>query len=333
MTLTSTGAAATATVTAPGPTYPIVPSAGVGTGLGNYSLHYASGTLTVNPRPASVTANDKSKYYGDANPPLTATVTGTVNGDTLNYTLATTATQFSGLGGYPITVTLGSNPNYSVTPTNGSLTVNPATLTVTADTQTMVLHGTVPAPLTFQITGFKNGETTSVLTTQPTCTTTATSGSIVGSYPITCSGAAAANYSSTYFPGTLSILYSTGTCVGELGHTVLQPINMSGVMSVFKLGSTVPTKFRVCDANGVSIGTPGVVTGYGLVGSANTPGISVDEDVYSTTPDTAFRWAGDQWIFNQSTKNNSTLNKTGVTYSFGIKLNDGSWIYFQYGLK
>ena len=47
-----------------------------------------------------------------------------MNGDTLNYTLATTAVKFSGVGPYPITVTLGSNPNYTVTPSNGILTVN-----------------------------------------------------------------------------------------------------------------------------------------------------------------------------------------------------------------
>jgi len=101
------------------------------------------------------------------------------------------------------------------------------------------------------------------------------------------------------------------------------------------MGSTVPTKFAVCDANGASIGTPGVVTGYGLVAAASSPNIAVDEDVYSTTPDTAFRWdpTGQQWIFNQSTKNNGTLNKTGVTYFFAINLNDGSSIFFQYGLK
>jgi hypothetical protein len=33
-------------------------------------------------------------------------VTGAVNGDTINYTLATTATQFSNVGDYPIAVTL-----------------------------------------------------------------------------------------------------------------------------------------------------------------------------------------------------------------------------------
>jgi hypothetical protein len=57
----------------------------------------------------------------DENPALTAVVTGTVNGDTINYTLATTASQFSNVGQYPIDVTLGANPNYVVS-TNGILT-------------------------------------------------------------------------------------------------------------------------------------------------------------------------------------------------------------------
>ncbi len=68
-------------------------------------------------------ANNKSKTYGDDNPALTATVTGTVNGDALNYTLATTAGKFSNVGNYPITVTLGSNPNYNVSKTDGTLTI------------------------------------------------------------------------------------------------------------------------------------------------------------------------------------------------------------------
>jgi hypothetical protein len=46
------------------------------------------------------------KSIRDENPALTAVVTGAVNGDTINYTLATT-TQFSNVGQYPIAVTLG----------------------------------------------------------------------------------------------------------------------------------------------------------------------------------------------------------------------------------
>jgi hypothetical protein len=57
----------------------------------------------------------------------TAVVTA-VNYDTINYTLATTATQFSNVGDYPIAVTLGANPNYSVVSTNGILSVTPKVL-------------------------------------------------------------------------------------------------------------------------------------------------------------------------------------------------------------
>src|SRR5437667_340950 len=110
--------------------YPISVTLG---SIPNYSITPSNGTLTVNQRPATVKADDKSKNYGDSNPALTATVTGTVNGDTLNYTLATTATQFSSVGPYPISVTLGSNPNYSITPSNGTLTVNQRPATVKAD--------------------------------------------------------------------------------------------------------------------------------------------------------------------------------------------------------
>jgi hypothetical protein len=42
--------------------------------------------------------------------------------------LATTATQFSNVGDYPIAVTLGANPNYSVVSTNGILSVTPKVL-------------------------------------------------------------------------------------------------------------------------------------------------------------------------------------------------------------
>jgi hypothetical protein len=49
-------------------------------------------------------------------------VTGVNGGDTINYTLATTASQFSNVGQYPIDVTLGANPNYTVVSTNGILT-------------------------------------------------------------------------------------------------------------------------------------------------------------------------------------------------------------------
>jgi hypothetical protein len=158
----------------------------------------------------------------------------------------------------------------------------------------------------------------------------------VGQHSFTVNATDAAGNPATPLTYNYSIQYaSNGICGGNIGHQILQPINAMGTLSVFKMGSTIPVKFRVCDANGVSIGTSGVVAAYGLLSAASTPDISVDEDAYSTTPDTAFRWdpSDQQWIFNQSTKNNPSLNHTNTTYFFGIKLNDGSWIYFQYALK
>src|SRR5204863_3645964 len=110
--------------------YPITVTLGTNP---NYSVTPTNGSLSIGQKAATVTAVNKSKTYGDDNPALTATVTGTVNGDTLNYSLATTALKFSIVGNYPITVTLGSNPNYSVTKADDTLTIGQKGATVSAD--------------------------------------------------------------------------------------------------------------------------------------------------------------------------------------------------------
>ena len=128
-----------------------------------------------------------------------------------------------------------------------------------------------------------------------------------------------------------SVSYATATmCLGNAGHQILQPIDADG-SSVFKKGSTVPAKFRVCDANGRSVGTPGVVTSFRLIQTINGTVTNVDEAVISTTPDVAFRWSStdQQWIFNMNTKSLSAP----TTYRYEIKLNDGSSILYQFGLK
>jgi hypothetical protein len=139
------------------------------------------------------------------------------------------------------------------------------------------------------------------------------------------------NYNITYVPGQLKILYASGgICDGDAGHQILQPINADG-SSVWNQGRTIPAKFRVCDANGVSIGSAGVVTSFSLVQVISGTTTAVDETVSATTPDTVFRWdpTAQQWIFNISTGALSA----GQTYVYSIQLNDGSSIGFQYGLR
>src|SRR3989442_13644157 len=91
----------------------------------NFYRSKTDNTLSVGAKDAAVSANHKTKIYGEANPALDATVSGTVLGDALTYSLATTATPSSGVGDYPISVTLGANPNYSVSKTDNTLSVGP----------------------------------------------------------------------------------------------------------------------------------------------------------------------------------------------------------------
>ena len=130
---------------------------------------------------------------------------------------------------------------------------------------------------------------------------------------------------------TYNVQYAaSGACLNSTGHSILQPINPEG-NSVFKQKSTVPAKFRVCDAKGQSIGTPDVVSSFRLVQKSSGTLTDVDEAVNSTTPDTAFRWdpIEQQWIFNMATK--SLLANS--SYYYRVTLNDSTTIDFFFGLK
>ena len=242
-----------------------------------------------------------------------------------------------GVGTCTVTAAQAGNPSYHpASNVQRSFTVNPTPLTITANDQTMVLHGPLPT-FTASYAGFANGDTAGVVTGL-SCTARdpngnpVSSSTPVGSYPITCSGASAANYAPTYTAGTLAVIYApAGTsCLGEPGHAILQPVNADG-SSVFKAGSTVPLRFRVCDADGVSIGTPGVVHAFALVKASADPNAAVNEPPTSSMPDTAFRWdaTSQQWRFNLSTRGLTS----GTKYAYVITLNDGTTIAFSFALR
>ncbi|WP_337966084.1 MBG domain-containing protein [uncultured Flavobacterium sp.] len=200
----------TATATSPVGTYPITASGAVSA---NYTFAYVAGSLTVTPVTLTITADAKTKVYGGANPTLTVTYSGFVNGDTAASlttapTITTTATAISPVGTYPITASGAVSANYTFTYVAGSLTVNGATLTITADDKNKV-YGDANPTLTVSYSGFANGDTAASLLTQPTISTTATTASSVGTYPITANGAAATNYIINYIDGTLTVSATT----------------------------------------------------------------------------------------------------------------------------
>jgi hypothetical protein len=201
-----------AVATSPAGSYVLTPS---GAASANYNIVYVNGTYTITKAALTIKANDASMTYGGAVPGLTATYTGFVNGDgagnlTTPPAITTTATSTSPAGAYPITAAGAASNNYDITYQAGTMTVNKATLTVTANDQAMPLGGPLPA-LTIGYTGFVNGEGVANLTTAPTATTTAIASSPVGSYPITPAGGVAANYTFNYVNGNLSVGKATLT--------------------------------------------------------------------------------------------------------------------------
>ena len=95
----------------------------------NYVVKTETATFTVTPKAVTVTADNKAKTAGQADPALTAAVDGLVRNDSLNFTLGRDAGE--DVGSYAIRVTLGENPNYIVTGTDAVLTITAAPVPVT----------------------------------------------------------------------------------------------------------------------------------------------------------------------------------------------------------
>jgi len=179
----------------------------------NYTISYVSGTIVVGPASLSITASSDDMTYGDTPPVIEPIVSGLQNGEQVSVLgaglLCTTgATSSSPVGPYASACGGAVDNNYTITYTPGTVTIDPATLMITASSGT-VNYGSSPPSITASYSGFVNGDTAASLTTPPTCTTTATSSSPVGSYPSSCSGAADANYTISYLGGTVQVATAT----------------------------------------------------------------------------------------------------------------------------
>ncbi|WP_367296083.1 MBG domain-containing protein [Levilactobacillus yonginensis] len=124
----------------------------------NYAITFGTSTLTVKPRPVSVTAKNIDKTYGDADPDLELTdtstdaSTGLVTDDDLGVKL--TRESGESVGSYDITMDSSSklNPNYAVTFTPGTFTIKQADGNV-AVTGTSVTYGDSLPSLSVSVNG------------------------------------------------------------------------------------------------------------------------------------------------------------------------------------
>ncbi len=197
-------------------TYPTIPGNFLATDNG--VLYSIAPTLTI-------TADNQARTYGDSNPALTFSSSGYIDGDTagtaLTGGLTTTATSTSNVGAYPITQgTLADLLGYTISFTNGTLTVNTRAITLTADAGQMKVYGNSDPALTQTITAGTLVGGDSLTGSQARA-----AGENVGTYAINqgtlavSDGNGGANYTITYVGDNFTITPRGITITADAGQT------------------------------------------------------------------------------------------------------------------
>ncbi|EPH9906142.1 TPA: MBG domain-containing protein [Pseudomonas aeruginosa] len=223
---------------------------------GNYVLSFVKGNLAITPATLTVEAQDQSKVYGNADPALTHVVHGLKNGDSAadvlnDGSLARVAGE--DVGQYRIHQgSIGLNnlqgSNYVLQFVDGSLTITPASLSVTANDQSRV-YGDLDPALTFSINGLKGGDSVAdvlnggQLSRQP--------GEDVGTYEIGqgelgLGGSKGQNYILSYEAGTFTVTPATLTVRADDRSKVYGEIDptLSYQVSGLKRGDTSPSVLK-----------------------------------------------------------------------------------------
>jgi len=218
---------------------------GDGNSGGNYTVTTQTATGTITPAALTISAVTDSKTYDgttiSSQTPayqVTGLAANTLfSGDSFT-TLAQTfeSKNVLGTGGSTLEVSYvisdgNSGDNYTVTTQTATGMIAAAPLTVTANNASMVYGSSLPN-VTFTITGFIGGDTTSVVSGAPVITPAATSASNVGVYPITITAGtlSAANYD---FPAA--------DLVGS--HLMITPasLTITALPQTMDAGQAVPT--------------------------------------------------------------------------------------------
>ncbi|MFM7694529.1 MAG: MBG domain-containing protein, partial [Actinomycetota bacterium] len=186
-----------------------------GAAADDYSFTYPTGAVTVSKKTVTVTARDYTVSYGDAKPTILADYVGFING--------ADATVISGqtcLTAYTATTVVaasaanrrtycsgGTATNYAPAYVDGLVTVNQRPIVITASSHTLAYGAAVPT-VTPSYT-LVNSETSTALSTQPTCSTTYTVttpvAAVLADRTTSCVGAVAANYSFAYADGAVTV--------------------------------------------------------------------------------------------------------------------------------
>ena len=246
------------------------------TGTGDYTGSVI-GTLIIDAATLNLTTAATSFTYNGASQSLSYNVTGAVAGDT-GYSVSGT-TSSKNAGTYTATLTKSSTNYVLGTTTTINWSIGKAVLTITTSNSSMTYGSTVPTS-SFgysSLSGLLGTDTANVITNgnsisvgSATHSTTATSTSVVGTYPITTnvSGLLADNYSFASVNGTLTISKAVLTITTNVASMTY--------------GSSLPT-FSYTPTGFVNSQTASVISGT-VTYSTTATSTSPTTTTYAVTP-------------------------------------------------
>ncbi len=255
-----------------------------GADAGNYTLTQPSDLAAdITAATLTITATANAKIYdGTTSAVAIPTVNGLQGSDSVSGLAETYDTKNTGTGKTlnvsAFTVNDGNaGGNYTVSSVaNTAGVITPATLTVTADNKSKIC-GLPNPPLTASYNGFVGGDNTSVLSSPAVLSTTATTTSGAGQYPITVSGAAAANYTIQDVNGTLLVISAPQLAGAKVS---VNGMDQFVVSCPTIAGQTYQLEYTTClTTTWTPLGTP----------FAGTDGIVAVTNSMSVTPQCFFR--------------------------------------------
>jgi hypothetical protein len=277
----------------------------------NYNDDTGTAAVTINKASQTISwTNPAAIVYGTAlsGTQLNATVAGVTGGSApgaLTYT-PPTGTVLNAGNGQTLAVDAAATSNYNSAHKTVTIDVDKAPLTITASSHTITFNDPVPT-ITPSYLGFVAGDDADDLATPPTCSTTYTVGSLIGSYPSKCENAVSANYDLNYVNGTVTVQTACSVFNGFLppiggsvetgnGGNFLNPVRS------FKLNSTIPVKFSA-----MCFGVPLTTGNHTLQAIRYSSSTASDAAIDATPTDAAttgnlFRFTDGEWHFNMNTK-------------------------------
>ena len=151
----------------------------------------------------------------------------------------------TGAGLCTITASAPANSTYSAATVTQSFSVLPAVIEVTPASPTITYGQPIPT-LNYALSGFVNNDPPTVVNGAPALSTTATSTSNVGSYPITVATGtlSATNYDFLYLPGTLTIQAANQAALvlsaaSPLNYNQSEPLSVTGGSTAGAVSYTV----------------------------------------------------------------------------------------------